>query len=100
MVFRFLKLESLFGESFSCFDLIFFSLEIVAFLPICCCSFSLLLVGNAHNIRLVTKESRLAWETDFSSVVIAPVIRVRDDVNMLFSLFHFWPSLTILFCPL
>ncbi|XP_067057901.1 E3 ubiquitin-protein ligase rnf213-alpha-like isoform X3 [Acropora muricata] len=33
---------------------------------------------NAHNIRLVTKESRRAWETDFCSVVIAPVIRQLD----------------------
>jgi len=33
---------------------------------------------NAHNMRLVTKECRLAWETDFSSVVIAPVIRELD----------------------
>ncbi|XP_068759451.1 E3 ubiquitin-protein ligase rnf213-alpha-like isoform X4 [Montipora capricornis] len=34
---------------------------------------------NAHNMRLVTKESRLSWETDFSSVVIAPVIRQLDQ---------------------
>ncbi|KAK2553290.1 E3 ubiquitin-protein ligase rnf213-alpha [Acropora cervicornis] len=57
----------------------FFSIVEYIFLPVCCCSFSLLLVGNAHNIRLVTKESRLAWETDFSSVVIAPVIRELDQ---------------------
>ena len=93
-VFRFLKLESLFLE---CFNLIFFSLAVVAFLPVCCCSFSLLLVETAHNMRLVTKESRLAWETDFSSVIIVPVIKVRDDVNVLLLSFHFWPILTLFF---
>ena len=96
----FLNWKIWFGESFGSFNLIFFSLAIVAFLPVCWCLFSLLLVENAHNIRLVTKESRRAWETDFCSVVIAPVIRVRDDVEILFSLFHFWPCLTILFCSL
>ena len=40
-------------------------------------------------MRLVTKESRREWETDFCSVVIAPVIKVRDDVNILMFFFHF-----------
>ena len=40
-------------------------------------------------MRLVTKESRREWEKDFSSVVIVPVIRVRDDVNIPFFFFHF-----------
>ncbi|XP_074628909.1 E3 ubiquitin-protein ligase rnf213-alpha-like isoform X2 [Acropora palmata] len=34
---------------------------------------------NAHNMRLVTKESRREWETDFCSVVIAPVIKELDQ---------------------
>ncbi|XP_068735057.1 LOW QUALITY PROTEIN: E3 ubiquitin-protein ligase rnf213-alpha-like [Montipora capricornis] len=34
---------------------------------------------NAHDMRLSTRESRRQWERDFSSVVIAPVVRQLDQ---------------------
>ena len=33
--------------------------------------------ANTHNMKLQTRESRRNWETDFSSVIIAPVLKVR-----------------------
>ena len=32
--------------------------------------------ANTHNMKLQTRESRRNWETDFSSVIIAPVLKV------------------------
>ncbi|XP_068731195.1 E3 ubiquitin-protein ligase rnf213-alpha-like [Montipora capricornis] len=35
--------------------------------------------ANAHDMRLSTRKSRRKWETEFSSVVIAPVVRQLDQ---------------------
>ena len=32
--------------------------------------------ANTHDMKLQTRESRRNWETDFSSVIIAPVLKV------------------------
>ena len=41
--------------------------------------FSFPSAANAHDMRLQSRESRKAWETDFSSVVLAPAITVRSQ---------------------
>lgn len=35
--------------------------------------------ANTHNMKLQTRESRRNWETDFSSVIIAPVLKQLDQ---------------------
>ena len=34
-------------------------------------------LASTDNMQLQTRESRRKWETDFSSVIIAPVLKVR-----------------------